>query len=145
MDADEVSSFLSEAHTGVFATLRADGAPAVMPLWFVLVDGAVCLRTLAKSAKIKHIRSDPRVSFLVESGLAWAELKAVILYGTAELVDSPEIVARIDEQFEAKYADFRMPSNTGARTREHYASGRAYVRINPTRTALTWDNSKLVR
>jgi PPOX class probable F420-dependent enzyme len=144
LDTEEALAFLAEAHTGILGTLRADGAPALTPLWFVVVDGAVCLRTLAKSAKIKHIKADPRVSFLVESGQAWAELKAVILYGTAELIGSPESIARIDDKFEEKYADYRMPSEAPTRSREHYASGYVHVRIDPTRRALTWDNSKLV-
>jgi PPOX class probable F420-dependent enzyme len=146
MDSDEVAAFLSGAHTGILATLRADGSPAMMPLWFVVVDGAVCVRTFTKTAKIKHIKADSRVSFLVESGQAWAELKAVIVYGTAEFVDSPKTIARIDDELEAKYSRYRLPpSDMPTRTREHYFSARAHVRINPTRTALTWDNSKLVR
>src|SRR5579862_2744345 len=84
MDDAEALAFIEAAHTGILATVRADGSPALSPLWFVVLDATVVLRTLAASAKVRHIRRDPRVSFLVESGLAWQELKATIIYGTAE-------------------------------------------------------------
>lgn len=145
LDDAEVAAFLAESHTGILATLRADGSPALMPLWFVMVDGRICLRTLETSAKAKHIRKDPRVSFLVESGHAWAELKAVVVYGDAEVVGAADTIAEIDEKFAAKYAGHGMPSNTPSRTRDHYAAGRAHLRIVQTRAALTWDNSKLIR
>jgi nitroimidazol reductase NimA-like FMN-containing flavoprotein (pyridoxamine 5'-phosphate oxidase superfamily) len=85
MDESEISEFLKSSHTGVLATLRSDGAPAIVPLWFVVIDGHVCVRTLRASAKAKHLINDPRLSFLVESGKAWAQLKAVVLYGVGEL------------------------------------------------------------
>jgi PPOX class probable F420-dependent enzyme len=143
MDESEISDFLATSHTGILATLRSGGAPAMVPLWFVLLDGSVYVRTLRSSAKAKHVMDDPRVSFLVESGQAWVELKAVVLHGVAELVDAPELTSRIDDALAEKYADFLMPGNAPSRTREHYASSRVYIRIVPTRRAVTWDNSKV--
>jgi PPOX class probable F420-dependent enzyme len=143
MNESEISDFLATSHTGILATLRSGGAPAMVPLWFVLLDGSVYVRTLRSSAKAKHVMDDPRVSFLVESGQAWVELKAVVLHGVAELVDTPELTSRIDAALAEKYADFLMPSSTPSHTREHYAASRVYIRIVPTRRTLTWDNSKL--
>ena len=143
LDEAEIRDFLNFSHTGILATLRASGAPAIVPLWFVVIDGDVYLRTLRSSAKAKHMLSDPRVSFLVESGKAWSELKAVVLHGEVEEIDSPEMTARIDDALAAKYADFLMPGNTSARTREHYAASRIYVRIVPKQRTVTWDNAKV--
>jgi PPOX class probable F420-dependent enzyme len=145
MDDAEVRGFLEAGHTGVFATVRADGSAALVPLWYVMVYGSVFLRTLASSAKAKHIRADSRVSFLVESGRAWAELKAVVIYGNAVIETAPEIMASVDDAFAAKYQAFLMPSTATEKTREHYAQERIHVRIVPTRRALTWDNSKILR
>jgi len=145
MDQAEALAFLEASHTGVLATLRADGSPALSPLWFVVVDGAVIVRTLAASAKVRHIRRDPRVSFLVESGLAWQELQATILYGTAEVIGDRDLIARIDEAFAAKYDAFTIPARAPERTREHYAAERVHIRIVPDRRSLTWDNAKLMR
>lgn len=142
MNESEISDFLAASHTGILATLRSDGAPAIVPLWFVVLDGSVHLRTLRSSAKVKHLLNDARVSFLIESGQAWSELKAVVLHGIAEVVDELGLTSKIDAAWAEKYADFLMPSNTSARTRDHYAATRLYIRIVPTRRTLTWDNSK---
>jgi PPOX class probable F420-dependent enzyme len=143
MTESEISDFLASSHTGILATLRSGGAPAIVPLWFVVIDGSVYVRTLRSSAKARNVMNDARVSFLVEAGQAWAELKAVVLHGTAEVVDTPELISRVDAAFAEKYANFLMPDGTPSRTREHYAADRAYIRIVPTRRALTWDNSKI--
>jgi PPOX class probable F420-dependent enzyme len=143
MDQTEISDYLNSSHTGILATLRSDGAPAVVPLWFVVIDDHVCVRTLRSSATAKHLVDDPRVSFLVESGEAWAELKAVVLHGVAELIESPELMSQIDDALAEKYTDFLMPSNTPSKTREHYAASRLYARILPTRRTVTWDNAKV--
>jgi PPOX class probable F420-dependent enzyme len=143
MSDGEVREFLATGHTGILATLRADGSPAVMPLWYVMVDESVFVRTLASSPKAHHVRADPRVSFLVESGRAWAELKAVVIYGDAVIETAPDVVATVDAAFAAKYQSFLMPTTADERTRRHYAGHRLYVRIAPRRRVLTWDNSKL--
>jgi PPOX class probable F420-dependent enzyme len=144
MSDDEVREFLATGHTGILATLRADGSPAVMPLWYVMIDESVFVRTLARSAKAKHVRADPRVSFIVESGRAWAELKAVVIYGDAVIETAPDVIANVDSAFAAKYRSFRMPTTADDKTRRHYAQQGLYVRIAPKRRVLTWDNSKLL-
>lgn len=143
LDDDETWAFLDAAHTGILGTLRADGSPALVPMWFVALDRAVHLRTLASSAKAGHIRRDPRVSFLVESGLAWAELKAVVLHGVAEVVEDRGLCTRIDAAFDAKYEGFRTPENVPEATRRHYAARRVHLRVVPGGRPLTWDNAKL--
>src|SRR5262249_34213314 len=143
MNEGEALGFLESVHTGILATLRADGSPALTPLWFVVLDGDVFVRTLAASRKAEHLRRDPRVSFLVESGLAWAELKAVVVYGRAQIETDPELTARVDAALESKYEGFRMPAAAPSKTKGHYAAERVYVRIVPERANLTWDNSKL--
>jgi PPOX class probable F420-dependent enzyme len=144
MSEDEVRAFLETGHTGVLATLRADRSPALVPLWYVMVNESVFVRTLATSAKAKHIRADPRVSFLVESGRAWAALKAVVIYGDAVIETAPDVVANVDSAFAVKYQPFLMPATAGEMARRHYAAERIYVRIAPRRRLLTWDNSKLI-
>lgn len=145
MTEEEIDNFLAAGYTGILATVRKDGSPAMVPLWYVIADGSVFVRTLAASAKAKHVKADPRVSFLVESGVAWAELRAVIMHGTAVAEEGPEVIAAVDAAFDAKYADYKMPEKTPDATRRHYAADRVRLRIVPERKTLTWDNSKLLR
>ena len=87
MTPDEAWARIESAHTGIITSLRRDGMPIALPMWFCVVDGAVHFRTLARSKKAARLRHDPRISFLVEGGERWAELWAVHLAGTAVFVD----------------------------------------------------------
>jgi len=145
MTDEEIETFLAAGYTGILATVRKDGSPAMVPLWYVVADESVFVRTPAASAKAKHVKADPRVSFMVESGVAWAELRAVILHGKAVAEEDPVVIAAVDAAFDLKYADYKMPESTPDATRRHYAAERVRLRIVPERKTLTWDNSKLLR
>ena len=87
LEADEAWAVLSSAHTGILTTLRRDGMPIALPVWFVVLDRTICVSVPARTKKVARVRHDPRASFLVESGLAWADLEAVHLTGSVEEVD----------------------------------------------------------
>jgi PPOX class probable F420-dependent enzyme len=145
LSRDEAWEVIHGSHTGILTTLRRDGTPITLPTWFVDIDRHICLSTPSQTRKVGRIRRNPRVAFLVESGVRWAELRAVQLTGVAELVDDPAAAAAIAAELDRKYDAFRtnraaMP----AATREHYvAHGTTYVRITPDERILSWDNSRL--
>lgn len=145
LDDDEIRSILATAHTGIVTTLRADGMPVSLPVWFVLLDGLVHFRTPVQTKKVKRIERDPRCCFLVESGERWAELKAVMITGTAELVDDADVGAAFDAAMDEKYAGFRTASSAMPdATRKHYANPPRLYRIRPEdRRPVTWDNAKI--
>lgn len=145
LTTDEAWSFIEQAHTCSFTTLRRDGSPVTTPMWFVVIDRAIYLRTLARSPKIRNLRQDPRISFVVEAGKAWAELTAVIVSGTATFVDDPAVRELIDAELARRYAGFMVPDDVPSATRKHYADDLAYVRIDPDRPFQTWNNSKIRR
>jgi PPOX class probable F420-dependent enzyme len=140
---DEASEFLAASHTGILSTLHRDGSPALTPMWFIVHYGDVYVRTLARSRKAEHIRRDPRVSFLVERGMGWAELKAMVLRGTMAAEQDSAVVSAVDAAFDAKYAAFLMPESTPAATRAHYAAERVHLKLTVTQRR-TWDNAKLI-
>ena len=145
LDEDETWAFLAASHTGILSTVRADGSPAVVPMWFVAFDRAVVRpHTRAPRRRPGHVRRDPRVCFLVESGKAWAELKAVVLHGTADVVEDPGLRGRIDALFDEKYAGHRTPATVPEATKRHYAAPRAHIRIVERGRPLTWDNARLL-
>lgn len=143
MEPDEVRAFLEEAHTAVLTTLRSDGRPVSLPVWFLVDGDAVLVAGLASGAKFSRVRRDPRVSVLVEDGERWAELRAVHLEGTAELVEDPDWEA-VDARFDAKYAGARTPRDEMPESaRRHYDAARALLRIVPEGRPISWDNRKL--
>jgi PPOX class probable F420-dependent enzyme len=140
---DEAWAVIAAAHTGILTTLRADGTPITLPMWFVADGHTVVFTTFEGTKKLARIRRDPRASFLVESGERWAELCAVHLSGTIEAVEDPAEVDRLDVLMDAKYAAFRTArSAMPAKTAQHY-SGKRVLRLVPAGRVLTWDNSRL--
>jgi PPOX class probable F420-dependent enzyme len=143
LSEDEAWAVLTAAHTGIFTTLRRDGMPVALPVWFVVLDRTIGLAAPSRTKKVARLRHDPRASFLVESGERWAELEAVHLTGRVEFVNDLEEIARIDDALEAKYAAFRtaraaMPE----KTQQHYA-GRTFLRLRPDPRIVSWDNRRL--
>jgi len=145
LSRDEAWSVIHDSHTGILTTVRRDGTPVTLPTWFVDIDRHICLSTPARAKKVARIRRNGRVSFLVESGVRWAELQAVQLTGEARLVDDPELAARIATGLDRKYEPFRTRRAAMAEaTRDHYEKhGTAYIRITPDDRILSWDNSRL--
>lgn len=68
MAPGEIRAFLSEGtRTGKLAVVRKDGAPMVVPVWFVLDDdGALLFTTWADSVKGRSLRRDGRASLCVD-------------------------------------------------------------------------------
>ncbi len=143
LDETEVREFLTRGHTGIITSLRADGWPVSLPIWYVVLDDHVYVRTPTKSKKVGRIEKDGRVSFLVESGKAWKELKAVVITGRAAIVEDEETLARVDVAMGEKYNAYAAPGTTPKATRKHYGGGSTVMRIDPAKHHLTWDNAKI--
>ena len=90
LSEDEAWEVLRTAHTGIFTTLRRDGFPVSLPVWFVVEDRTILVAGPAVTKKFARVRHDDRVSFLVESGERWRELRAVHVVGRAEIVEDPD-------------------------------------------------------
>jgi PPOX class probable F420-dependent enzyme len=143
LSPDEAWDVVSASHTGIFTTLRADGSPITLPVWFVVLDRAICVGAPTGTKKIARIRNDPRASFLVESGEKWAELRAVHLSGKVEIVTDEELKRRIADALDAKYRDFRTVSTAmPQKTQAHYGN-RTFLRLHPEGRILSWDNARL--
>jgi PPOX class probable F420-dependent enzyme len=144
LSREEAWAELERAHTGILTTLRADGVPIALPVWFVALDEKVYVSAPARTKKLQRIRRDPRVSFLVESGERWAELCAVHLTGSARVVDDPAQRDRVQELVDEKYASFRSDrSAMPDATRQYYAVPTEIIEIVPDDRILTWDNTRL--
>ena len=140
---DEAWAVIEGAHTGILTTLRKDGSPITLPVWFVVLDRMICMRTPARTKKVKRIRRDPRASFLVEAGERWAELEAVHLNGTVEIVDGDETLEKqIEQGLDEKYAAFRTPREEMSDAARAAYSDYAYLRLVPEGRMLTWDNRR---
>lgn len=135
---------LASAHTGIFTTLRSDGVPVTLPVWFVVLDERIYVSGPAPAKKVARVRRDPRCSFLVESGQRWAELSAVSLTGTATIVTDATLLDRVAAALEEKYHAYRTSrADMPEQTRAHYGTERATIEILPDDRILSWDNARL--
>jgi nitroimidazol reductase NimA-like FMN-containing flavoprotein (pyridoxamine 5'-phosphate oxidase superfamily) len=144
LSVDEAWAVIEASHTGIFTSLRRDGVPVALPLWFVVLDRRVYVTGPARAKRVARIRRDPRVSFLVESGERWTELRAVHLTGRARIVTEPDLCSRVAAALDAKYRAFRTPRTAmPAATRAHYEVAFATIEIAPDAHLLSWDNARL--
>ncbi len=145
MSDDEVRSFLEGSKTISVVSLRPDGFPHPMPMWFVLEpDGAIRMTTYARSQKVKNLQRDPRVSLMAEAGTEYTELRGVVMYGQAELIDDTEQV--IDTLLAAagnRAADADAGQQQALREgMRKNASKRVLIRVKPERV-VSWNHAKL--
>lgn len=79
------------------ATVRPNGRPHLIPIWFVWLDGRFYICTGKESVKGRNLQANPQVALSLEDGN-----KPLIAEGTAVFHEppyAPEIVAA----FQAKY------------------------------------------
>jgi len=142
MTEASVQNMLTRAHTGVLVSLRSSGEPVALPVWFVAREGAIFVRTPARAKKVARIRADERVSFLVQDGLAWRELRGIHISGAARVVDDRDVIAAVGAAIDEKYAAFRTaPAARSQATNAHYAE-RVVIHVSPT-SVISWDNGLL--
>lgn len=64
--AEQQAFLLEGTRTGELATVRKDGRPHVVPVWFVLDGDTLVFTTGEASVKATNMRRDPRVAFCVD-------------------------------------------------------------------------------
>jgi PPOX class probable F420-dependent enzyme len=143
LTSDEAWEAVESAHTGILTTLRRDGMPIALPVWFAVEDRTVVMMTPAGTKKIARVRHDPRASFLVEAGEQYLDLRGVHLTGHVEIVQDAAAAARIEDAVNAKYAAFRPPSDSLPAAAQAYYASQVYVRFVPDGRILTWDNARI--
>jgi PPOX class probable F420-dependent enzyme len=138
LNDEEVRRFLAASKTLIFTTNGPGGYPHPMPMWFILGDDAtISITTYKVSQKVKNIQRDPRVSVLAESGTEYSELKGVVLYGHAEIIDD------LDTVIDTLIAASGQRNEEGIRAAlTKNASKRVVIRLKPERV-VSWDHSKL--
>jgi TolB-like protein len=146
MSEEEAWEFLTHGHTGILTTLRRDGWPVALPVWFVVDDRRAYVATPSQTKKLQRIAHDDRASLLVESGEAWAELAAVRLPVRARVLDhtsDAEEVRRAGQLWAEKYAAFGVSDQKAPSATTRRYSSRSVIRLDPAGPLVSWDNSRI--
>ena len=140
MDDAEVDAFLTEQRSSTVATIGKDGAVHLVAMWYAWLDGHVYLETKAKSQKVVNLRRDPRMSFLVENGHTYDQLRGVALEGNGVVLEDEQLVwdvcVNVFERYNAPYTEEMRPFV------EVMARNRVVVRLDADRVR-SWDHRKL--
>jgi len=62
MAKEESSAFLARPLIARLATVRANGTPQIVPMWFLYEDGVMYMSTRTYAAKVKHFKKNPHVA-----------------------------------------------------------------------------------
>ncbi|RSM79667.1 PPOX class F420-dependent oxidoreductase [Amycolatopsis sp. WAC 01375] len=89
MTDEQRRAFLAEGtRNAVFATVRPDGRPHAVPVWFALDGDDILVNLGADTVKGKALKENPRVSVVVEDPAP--PYSFVSVEGVAEIVPEPE-------------------------------------------------------
>lgn len=67
MKPDVFEEFLRQPHVGVISTLRQDGMPYTVPIWWLWKDGAVWITGTYSRVWCQQLLKDPRASLCIEA------------------------------------------------------------------------------
>lgn len=141
--ADEAWAMVGATHESVLTTLRKDGRPVSLPVWHVVLDNRIYVRTPRVSNKVTRILNDPRGSFVVSSGHTFPELAGVIAEVDVSVVGDDELAARAISALDAKHPDFgpaigKLPSEM----QEVFANA-CILQLDVIGSFTTWNNAGL--
>jgi PPOX class probable F420-dependent enzyme len=148
MSPNEVQEFLAQPQSIQVATTGPDGFPHLAPMWYAMEEGKVAFRSFAKSQKIVNLTRDPRLTLLVETGEAYAELQGVMIKGRATLVTDPAYVLEMYGKLAARYAFSgkepapRLDAEALQEAFGRFASKNTAVIVEPVKV-ISWDHHKL--
>ena len=145
MSPEEVGEFLATPRTAVLSSLAKDGSPHAAGMWFVADDREIRMWTYRKSQKAVNIARDPRCAFLVEEGMAYSELRGVLVTGSVRLVTTVDDIVAIGTEL---YERYTLPA-TGVRAEEgpieeiRRQGAKRVGLVLPLEEIASWDHSKL--
>ncbi len=135
MSPDEAHAFLGAGtRTGKVGVTRLDGAPLVVPVWFVLDGDDLVFMTGAGSVKGKALRRDPRVSICVDD--EQPPYAFVRVDGKATISTDLDAMLPWSIAIGRRYMGNARGEEFG---RRNAVDGELLVRVTPTRVVAEWD------
>jgi PPOX class probable F420-dependent enzyme len=126
---DEQRAFLLEpVHTGKLATVRKDGRPHVVPIWFDLDGDTLIFTTGHTSIKAVNIRRDPRVCLCVDDETP--PFAYIMIEGTATITADPDALLYWATRIGGRYMGDELAEAYGKR---NSVEGELLVRVTATR------------
>jgi PPOX class probable F420-dependent enzyme len=133
MSPELLAEFLQEPHVGVIATLRRDGRPYTVPVWWLWNDDTFWLTGTTNRVWCKQLQHDPRASLCIEAGAP--RPGHVGADGLVEVLEPPTFdIWPISRRLAEKYVGRGDPANADAVDRffaNMQTEPRLLVRLRP--------------
>jgi len=143
MTSGEVAAFLEAERVVTVATLGRDGWPHLMPLWYVVREGALWSWTYAKSQKVRNLERDARCTLQVEAGRdVYSELRGVMIRAGAVLHREPDVVLGVGVELALRYAGATALPGEAREALRAQSAKRVAIEFRE-RSRATWDHRKL--
>ena len=125
----ESRAFLMEkAHTGKLATVRADGRPHIVPVWFEMDGDMLIFTTGETTVKARNMRHDARVSLCVDDEMP--PFSYLVVEGTAVLTEDLEALKYWAKKIGGRYMGEARAEEYGQR---NGVPGELLVRVTLTK------------
>ena len=144
MSDGDITQFLNDQLAIQVGTINKNGTPHLTTLWYTTHNDSIVFHTYTKSQKILNLKRDNRATVLSESGDNYSNLKGVMIYSEASIIDGEsksDKVLEIIEKVAVKYSDASV-SKSYLKAMENQAKKRSAVILNPI-GYISWDHSKL--
>ena len=135
MSRDEYREFLLRGtKTGKLATVRGDGRPHVVPIWYDLDGDVLVFTTGDRSVKYKNMKRDPRVSITVDDQTPLYSY--VMIEGTVSFSEDPAELLYWATRIGGRYMGEDQAEAYGKR---NSTPGEVIVRIIPSKISACKD------
>ncbi len=125
----DLDGFLALPLVGAIATLRADGSPSVVPIWYRWTGSAITVWTSPSFVWVKQIQKEPRVAFSVFEHNVPS--RAVYVRGTASVAVGT--TSELNDELRAITARYVPASRVDAEMKSYdNDTPKAVVTITPT-------------
>jgi nitroimidazol reductase NimA-like FMN-containing flavoprotein (pyridoxamine 5'-phosphate oxidase superfamily) len=140
MDLTSTRKLFGPLPVASVATVGPDGAPHVVPLWFIWPEDAIYVSARRPGRTWANATSDPRTSIAIDVGRSWVEVAGVVVQGRAEALppEHPSMRKPMSAWHE-KYRSLLAGDGFARFTQEIQEMG--FLRVVPKRV-LTWDHAR---
>jgi PPOX class probable F420-dependent enzyme len=135
LSPQELDAYLAEQRTARVATVGRDGAPHVIPLWYVWVDGALFVNTTRGNRSVRNLQRNPRAAATIDDGEGYDELRGVSMAGVMREADADPRLDQVVAAFARKYFGGNDPHFTRWKSR-------FFLELVPDRIS-SWDFRKI--
>ena len=138
MSRGAMDRFLARPLLARLATSEGD-RPRVLPMWFWWDGTDVWMETSPTFANARILRRNPRAALTVDEALSGLALRAVVMRGRVEIIDSPpdQVMATV-RRIHAKYLSPGEQASEAGRT---LLLGRHVLLHFISERTITWDTT----